>query len=421
MKKGTILSFAALLALLLLSGCQEGAEAPDSSASPVVSVPVSSAPMETADASAPPASVPPEGRQVIRFGVQSSEYSETIAAFNAENDTYYIEPVPLYTPGEMISVGEGIARLNLAIANGELDLAVSRDYTPMWNYAKKGLLVPLEEAAPDLFAEGVLMPNVVEAMKVDGHCCFLAPSFNLHCFSLPEEDAREFSNMDEFLDFAAHAYPMKYNEPFVSLFYILKAYGDYWVDPEEGPEAIDWDSFARLLEFCSAFEPDYDLMLTDAPQVEFGVSYGGNGNVPVPIPGRKSSGVSLDCYTYFGIIRGGNEAGAAEFLRYMLLEGDLGPVEGNNCIPTSQARFETWLKASETRPDGAVLFRFDEEQKATIRTLVPKADHVNHLGYDLYRNVMCEEARAYFEGDCTLDQAVERIRSRVTLYLSELG
>ena len=363
-------------------------------------------------------------KQVIRMAsLWSSNYSTVIAEFNRENDRYTVENTTY----------DSIAQLNLALANGEADIVVSSDYNTIWSYAEKGLLTNLDDAIPKLFDEGVLVPSVVDAMRLHGSCYFLAPSFNMASFMLPEVDNREFANIGEFIDFVDANYPYVKYDPVSSLFYILNTYGDIWLDLDQRAAHFNSDSFARVLEFCNRFPSQYDEALESLyendPYPQFALSFSSirqlseaekaSGEVsylPVTISNENSAGIYVSSYYYIGVVSGGIESGAEEFLSYLILSGPFGSVEASNCMPLAISRLKEYLdETSLGRP------LYTDYQKEVIWEYLPLADHINGLGAELAQHVIQEEAKVYFNGDCTLEDAIQRIQSRVSLYLAELG
>lgn len=367
----------------------------------------------------------PSGKQVIRMAsLWSCYYNKAISQFNRENARYTIENVNY----------DSAAQMNLALANGEVDLVVSGDYNTIWSYAEKGLLTNLDESTPELFDDGVLVPSVVNALRLGGNCYFLATTFYMASFMLPEEDSRKFADIGDFLDFVDANYPHVKYGPEAALFYILDTYGDTWLDLDTGEACFDSESFAKVLEFCARYPSQYDeeleALYEDDPYPYFNLSFnsalqlgeaerasGEVSYIPVAIPGRNSAGISVRSNCYIGAVKNGNESGAAEFLSWLILSGPFDDIEANNWMPLSVSRLEQYL-------DGDTVLnkpRYTDYQKDIIREYLPLADHVNGLGVELAQHVIREEARAYFNGDCTLDEAIERVQSRVSTYLAELG
>lgn len=363
----------------------------------------------------------PSEKQVIRMAsLWSSNYTAAIAEFNRENEHYIVENTAY----------SSIPQLNLAVANGEADIVVSSDYNTIWNYADKGMLAPLDEVVPGLFRDGLLMDNVVDAMKLDDDLFFLAPSFNIETFYLPEEDVRDFSGMEEFIDFVDKTYTNNYTDPHVALFNILQTYGDIWLDVDAGKDYFAGESFRRVLEFCNSFPVEFIENYENEPYPTFAGNFSNFKELteeekaegqwtwlPTPIPSEKSEGVYLASCLYIGIAKDGNETGAGEFLSYVMLEGSFDTSEWNS-FPTSISRLEEFLESNDPILDRPL---FSDYGKEIILEYLSKADHVNQMGVELAQHVILPEADVYFNGDCTLEEAIERIQSRVSLYLAELG
>lgn len=347
-------------------------------------------------------------KTVIHIAATSGYDDKAIADFNNSNEDYTAVIDTRYSRTDL-------AALNLAVANGEVDLVIG-EYGTMHGYAKKGLLASLEEAAPGLFEDGMLFQNVTEAMKVDGKVYFLPDSVEIDTFMLPAKDAREFTGLEDFLDMVEKTYPDDYNEEF---FHFLQVCGDNWIDLEKGEARFDDPSFRRVFKYFGDLPNDYDLDgSVPHPLYFFNPSVLGDGSgegyAPVAVPNEKGRGVTVRSNHYFGVIKGGAEQGAAEFLRYMVLD----KLDMKGDYPISRAMLEEYLNSATTFSGEP---KYSEGQREAIREYMALADHVNQLDYAIYNDVIYTEFMTYDNGDATLDEALEHIQSRVSLYLAELG
>lgn len=155
-----------------------------------------------------------------------------------------------------------------------------------------------------------MVKPVVDALRVDGENFFLTQAVSIETFSLPSEDAREFSDIVDFIDCIDAKYPKERNEnSFIVLFNILRTYGDYWVDLDKREAYFDSESFRRVLEYADSIVfrtwedvPEPYLNWDEIPLPLFAFRFSDPETkkegepvwVPVAIPGPKSDGVSFD-------------------------------------------------------------------------------------------------------------------------------
>ena len=126
---------------------------------------------------------------------QINEYAlgDSVASFNRTSQEYTIE----------VKSYDTVSDLNLAILSGDIDLLASRDVLALNNYAQKGLLLPLEKIAPDLFGDGVLMENVVDALRYGEQCYYLTPCFSVTVALFENNKLQELPEIRSFEEFTA--------------------------------------------------------------------------------------------------------------------------------------------------------------------------------------------------------------------------
>ena len=104
-------------------------------------------------------------------------------------------------------------------------------------------------------------------------------------------------------------------------------------------------------------------------------------------------------------------------------------------LPTILTVVNSFLSASEIqRSYGAALGSGEYMKEHVILKLVPdiatfeqyktfllNADHLTDTNISEPEQIILEEAEAYFNGDISVDEAVQRIQNRVEIYLAERG
>lgn len=64
------------------------------------------------------------------------------------------------------------------------------------------------------------------------------------------------------------------------------------------------------------------------------------------------------------------------------------------------------------------IYRMEEEEKKQLLRLIETASLNDAIDYTLY-NIVLEEAQSYFAGDRTLDEVIDIIQRRASLYIAE--
>ena len=357
---------------------------------------------------------------------QINEYflGESVASFNRTSQEYAIE----------VKSYDTVSDLNLAILSGDIDLLASIDALALNNYAQKGLLLPLEEIAPDLFAEGVLMENVVEALRYDGQCYYLTPSFSVTVALFENNRLRDLPEIQSFEDLTVALdtlgdmfYHSFTNQQIMATLIAPLEY--LLVDKKTNTANFESEAFLNALEYCDRFLQDPDQCLE-------GVMDGGFRFIPywslysveripkehavlipqVPFDGPKDPVVAPEEALYAVLDK---PQAAAAFLRYIMTDEAYQQflVEDKwTALPVNAA----WCqKAVETREADSPI-QETQEQRQIFYDLLNRADTLGSSTTSI-RDIIKEECQAYFAGDTTAEQCASYIQNRVTIYLEELG
>ena len=343
-----------------------------------------------------------------------------------------------------VKVCESVEELNLGLLNNEFDLIALNDLSVLQNYAKKGLLQPLEELLPELFSSERLYPNMVKGLSLDGHCyyvpeliyptaCLLPKSYELAPEDLDslaalvemreEREAWSFGLVTKDSALGAHWLPMTLG---------------HWVDPDAGTAAFDTQEFVALLEFCNRFPETWEEVLANTgqhgeePCFRTGIGFGLGTLLEDEIYTLPFSGlhpVYLHGMPYFAAVRQGSAEDAGTILETLLNdEGWLQAFQRENpyddvVIFLNRSWSEALLdKRLQISLESAGDYSKEEKRAAsdTIRAGLSEADYFVGNSSELI-HVIQEEAAAYFNGDVTAEEAARRIQNRVEIYLAERG
>ena len=129
----------------------------------------------------------------------------------------------------------------------------------MRNYASKGLLCDLEQLVPELYADGVLLDNVVDAARLDGVSYMLPRTIAIWGMAIPEEylDGKTMNGYSDLLT------AIKGNETAIkkhtksSLFSsFIEMSLDHWIDWDTRTARVTDQSFLDLLSLCNQASRD---------------------------------------------------------------------------------------------------------------------------------------------------------------------
>ena len=370
------------------------------------------------------------------------------------------------------------ASLNLAILSGEIAMVATRDQFMLKNYIKQELLLPLEEAAPELFEKDVLIESVVDATKVNGICYYLPRHFEI-CGQTTDpsimEEGQTFETRQEYYDFLLEKDPEGLKIALKRDWFVFYAQEiDEWIDWETNTAHFDDGSFEALLEFCNhggtQDEVDFYVMnptsiraynsstrLQDSIQnnyftdVKAAKEYQANppqsGQKPrviYPMPSSVHDGYEMFASHYFAVVDNKESREAAgDFLRWHFLEDVVEEFPVNEMFASmtsygmrifSVNRDETdrylarninsHIEVEEVNDENFydVLYNMmcGQEQYDKTWEIIRQADHFQYFRNEVF-DVMMEEACRYFSGDITAKQAADYVQNRVSLYLAEQG
>ncbi|MBE6998735.1 MAG: hypothetical protein E7428_00935 [Ruminococcaceae bacterium] len=399
-------------------------------------------------------SIVPAERSVYTLGVvnyynYSGLLSKTVAKFNGQSDGVRF----------VVKEYSDITKMNLALLSGEVDMIVSSDHFMLKNYVKQGLLAPLEEVAPALFEEGVLIENIVDVTRMEGICYFLPREFLIEGKSVRStilEEGQTFDHPKDFFDLVLETSPtsMKFN----SKDFHMEHYGtniDDWIDWDNNTCHFDDGSFETLLEFCNLGAGPGETRSHGSDVMPFGLQnlinqnefvdwetaneYSGDSAwVVVPIPSTVHKGFGIDAFDYYAVVdRVESREAAREFLEWHFLADVLGEIppdgpdgwsnevlfeSGYDYLSINRAECERVLSRNLIVEDE------DNEEELVVEQrryedswkIIQQADHLWYYSNAVF-DVMMEEACRYFSGDITAKQAADYVQNRISLYLAEQG
>ncbi|MBE7000831.1 MAG: hypothetical protein E7428_11685 [Ruminococcaceae bacterium] len=368
-------------------------------------------------------------------------------------------------------------QMNLALLSGEVDMIITNDQFLLNNYIKQDLLAPLEEVAPELFEEGVLIENVVDATRVDGVCYYLPREFEIRgrlieCRVL--EEGQTFDTVQEYLDFIHEKDPgyLRCVEKTI----LLEGFAtniDEWIDWETNTAHFDDGTFEAMLEFANEgiTSEFYDAtaipytgllnlsnLVTEQYFTDIGAAKGYLAGLPnidlenpptsnplsnwkewayvcTPLPTKNHTGYEIYAEHFFAVVNKEESRNAAgEFLKWHFLEDVVGEVapddpeadypdwalKGIRKFSVNQAECERYIGRNLSWDGEDKEIRLPVEQRRYEDTwkIIRQANHLKYFRNAVF-DVIAEEAYRYFAGEITVSQAAEYVQNRVSIYLAE--
>lgn len=390
-------------------------------------------------------------RTLLVYGTAdlSAAMKERIVSFNKSNPDYYVS-VQEYGGGD---VNAGKLQLQAALASGHgpdiVDLYMIDNYIAC---AKKGYLEDLEPwLLQQDFSDDILW-QIQNLYQVDGKLCMLVPHFMIQGLAIHPEYAKyvddwnfeNFVKLVELNDKDKHIAGST-SESILSM--LLEGMQGEFLDWEGKKAYFDTPEFVSLLELCkeqgresfmvSGVSYDYEDVvdkfllswhsMTDPMDCEELYAYFGEDAVPYGFPTATGQVFLVDknrdaCGIYSG---SKNKEGAGEFLRTLFdtdyqewMSGGIGISWGirESCwyAMWDHYRSSDFLQFGSRRVDPPS----DEDVEMFAEALLMGNLSADLVSYDITELVM-EEARAYFAGDCSVEEAVEKIQNRVGVLLAE--
>ncbi len=308
-------------------------------------------------------------------------------------------------------------------------------------------LLPYLDADPDLSRENFIQP-LLNAMMQNGALYELTPRVTLLGFAghpdrfsgreawTVEEAERQMQDMPE----GWQLFPSWEDREFL-LDMLAKMATAEFIDWEASSCSFDSEGYKAWLQLVK--DAPYSTEYSEDPQLLYPCwDLAGNTGATIRMalqddyvycgfPGTGGSGCyfiplgtgpdayrsTLGAATRLGIMASSQHPdGAWQFVRLLLLSG--GESHIMNGIPVLKDSFESALEASLSDQSVRGYDNFNAEDAARLRALVYGTDKLVHCDEALL-DILKTEARAYFAGQISLDEAASRTQSRASLYLAE--
>lgn len=412
MKKINVL---AMVMLVVLFGCATAPEHDLAQQSDVPHTTVSE--QETPSETATPAPQVEEQVTITMWAMDASDsMCQLLDDFNNENNGCQIEVTYFQVSAEWCDMAD-------RLENGELPdiLFLSMSYMPFYRLVNTARL---ENLLPYAQEDGItISEDYLRCMSIDGKLYEISPTFMVGCmsprFAAAKIEKRDFGSIGEILDIeselsggrtlvAEDIRPSSYLE------WLMNCYFDDFVVLDTGECSFDSELFRQMLEFSSKAKTSRQLEELEEPvsQVYFIGPYGSystysvieSGNDRVGFPGDKyyiyaqrTAVMSSDCQ---------HKKEAWSFLKRLLSQEYYDTISGNYFATNAQIDREMWAQTEES------------DYTRAAKEAISKADRAGRTDTVLL-DIILQESLPYFEGQISLDEAVENIQSMASLYIAD--
>ena len=397
-----------------------------------------------------------------------------IIEFNKANTEYRINIKDYSTYDTIEDYTQGMTRLNADIVAGDVpDIMILNTQMPVESYASKGIFADLNEflEKDTEVKKDDLLPNILEALSLNGELYRIAPFFSVNTFAAKTADVGEEPGwtMDEALALLATK-PEGTNllsEMTASsfMYYTMWICGEQYVDWENGECHFDSDGFMKILEYANTLPRtiEYTAIMDDESYwkeldeqyrngktilnlqylsgfrdyayVEQAVF--GEDITLIGFPTEEGNGAGLNIGTTMAISAISKHKDVAwEFVKLFLKEDYQDELTYNFPVRISSLRKleeKAWEKPYYIDENGNKV-EYDDyyyisemEIPAVPLTQEETGEFIDYLMSldklcvynEALNNIITEECESYFAGQKTAQEVADIIQSRAKIYVSE--
>lgn len=420
-----------------------------------------------------PADIPDKDVLVLGGEYVSSDIKAKVIEFNKNSNQYRItvKDYNVYNTNEDWTAGQ--TRLNSDITSGQMpDIMLLNDMSSYGNYVSKGILADigaLLEADEEL-GKLEYLQNVWDAYSVKGKLYAVVPGFNVRTMvakkslvgepqSWTMEDVEAvLATMPE----GATAFGDMMRDTYI--YYMMSYAGQDFIDVETGKCNFNSQSFIDMLKYAKTLPTEYpqdywedydysyhenqyrenrallyDLYIGNIRDCKYQIKgYIGEEVSYVGFPTSLSNGSTLISgnYTFMLSAKSKHMDGAWQFVRQFLTE----EYQNNSqyYMPVLKSAFLNQAKEATERSywideegnkeyyddtwyingEEIVLEPFTQEEVDAICEFIYTVNRTAYYNDDI-RNIITEEAEAFFSGQKSVQEVVDIIQSRAQVFVSE--
>ncbi len=403
-------------------------------------------------------------KETLTFGLilPTEEIEAFVAGFNRSSDEVRIELAVYDGAGE--DYAANLEQLKMDIVSGEAPDIMDVSEIDLSMFSGKGAFADLYELmeADESFDKDMLVSSAAEAFEENGHLYSLGYAFQLYSIWGAESvvqgrsgiSADELAKVFEENGKNANAlYGVAADEPLLTM---LCAFAmDSLIDWENAECSLSGDYMGTILDFAKGYGVGYtgtgisegiasgDILLTAGvidSVADYQLQdqlYGGVSFIGYPTESGSGTAVGYRGTELAVSAESSNQEAAWEFVKYCVENGYSG--EG---FPMLKTQFEEAMQKAmtpeyttavdgdgeteevpkESLYDGdsgyLLVYAASRSDVEAVEALVESAD-TRHQYNTALQEIIDEEAETYFSGQSSLNDTVERIQERITIYLQE--
>lgn len=407
-----------------------------------------------------------ESMQIISLATMQMPLNlkNAITVYNRTNKEYRIVAKNYGMTGDTYDYESGLEVFKADMTSGVVADIICTENIPYESFAAKGIFEDLSrflEEDKDFDPDDYFM-NYFDSLKYGEHLYRIGNSFIVETVAaksefVGEESALSFDEMRTVMDTYADSmevFPNMTREKAVRMFCCESM--RHFVDVDKASCRFDTADFVALLECCALFPPHAELVYQDTAmafrndealfwntqlqKVEqyheltagtFGTDAVTLTGYPTP-DGEGNGGIFYSDFTLAMCAESRYQAQIWEFMKLMLsekmqdqLQWELPVHRGVMADRMDEAmedmKYVTSRGETVTIPRQYLSIDIGNATQQEMDDLTAYIEGISACNYYDYAisNVIIEEAEMYFAGDCTAQEAVSRIQSRVSIYLSE--
>ena len=407
-------------------------------------------------------------KQIITVGAMYVDDSvkRAAVAFNKENKEYRIE-IKDYSNEE-----DPQTKMNADILAGNVPDIICLSSLPTGQYIAKGMLedlTPYFEKDAEINTSDIL-DSVLEAMQVDGKLYYVCPDFTLSTLignakDVGTEPGWTFEDMMTLLDEKGENVRPFYSENKSDMLYSFMGYGvSDFIDWQTGECSFDSQEFKDILEICNRGKNEETEYNEDSPSMPTLIKDGKvlfvdssvsleeiqvyrkmfDGDITfIGYPNSNKEGSYFSFYNSLAIYsKSKMKDGAWDFIRTFMTK----EYQGNNeyggymyNTPTRKDCFDMMIKArmatesytdefgNEISPvdssygwdDLEVEIKPSSQEEVDMYKELVNSTKKSAEYNEFILEIIQEEAKSYFSGDKSVDEAASVIQNRVKTYVNE--
>ena len=382
---------------------------------------------------------------VISKGI-STWTEDLVQMYNRQSKKYFIQIV---NEGEGLKQSEKLNRVELQILKGEGPdlLEVSDVFAPYM--AEKGMLEDLTEyyEGSNVVSLEDLLPQVREGGAAGSKNILVIPVFSINTWismdPVPLEEWTPWKFLEKCQEDQMFFYFSSPYEMFDRC--VSRNLLERFVDYESKECHFDSPDFIKLLEECKKIPTrevpqaalgEADFIARDGTVINSMYEYvmGKNSHgikYYQGMPDWEGGGHLMSAYDVFAMNSQSKcKEGAWDFLEFLLSKETQDKIEWG--FPARTESFDRYVERSYRTCEDNIDERFyflpiswrapyqpEEEDFVLLREMVASSMYVQGRARNVVNIIVFEEVSMFFKGDADLEQTIEKIQNRVSLYLKE--